>query len=215
MRIVGNGVHKALDHWVGLLRPLIPGPVLLLVPPPPIESEEHIRRNPGEFREKFEQHPLRASGDRLQLWQCQREVTEQYGRQHGLVVLQPPEGVFSASGFLATDCCGADPTHGNANYGRRMVAHVVSALEHAASIRPNVGGHPYVDLPDYAYWKQSISQVDAGAVDPVVHPRFLIQDTDEVATAGSCFAQHISKRLRAGGFRFLVTEQVAGDQQSA
>lgn len=216
LRIVGNGVRKALDHWVGLLHPHISAPVLLLVPPPPIESEEHIRTSPGEFREKFELHPLRASGDRLQLWQRQREVTEQYGKQHGVVVLQPPDSVFSASGFLATDCCGADPTHGNANYGRRAIAQVVSALESAtAPSRPTVVGHPYTGLPEYAYWKQSISEVEGSTVDPVVKPRFLIHDRDQVATAGSCFAQHISKRLRSGGFRFLVAEQPVGDQQSA
>lgn len=37
-------------------------------------------------------------------------------------------------------------------------------------------------------------------------PPFTIDRTDRVATAGSCFAQHIARTLSAGGFGYLVTE---------
>jgi hypothetical protein len=43
----------------------------------------------------------------------------------------------------------------------------------------------------------------------VVSTRFRIGPEDRVATAGSCFAQHISRKLRSVGFNFFVTE--AGD----
>lgn len=66
--------------------------------------------------------------------------------------------------------------------------------------------HPYSDLPDHAFWRRSIARPAPSEVDPVVRPKFLISRTDKVATAGSCFAQHIAKRLAASGFSYLVTE---------
>src|SRR6185503_11057833 len=50
------------------------------------------------------------------------------------------------------------------------------------------------------------ASVPAETLDPVTCVKFRIGAQDKVATAGSCFAQHISKRLRASGYRFLVTE---------
>jgi hypothetical protein len=38
-------------------------------------------------------------------------------------------------------------------------------------------------------------------------PPFLIDRQDQVATAGSCFAQHIARTLSTQGFGYLVTEQ--------
>ncbi|TCZ65580.1 GSCFA domain-containing protein [Roseicella aquatilis] len=38
---------------------------------------------------------------------------------------------------------------------------------------------------------------------------FVIAPGDAVATAGSCFAQHLSRSLAAQGFRYLVTEEFA------
>jgi len=44
-------------------------------------------------------------------------------------------------------------------------------------------------------------------VDPVTSTPFHISQTDRVATAGSCFAQHVSRTLVQEGFRYLVTEE--------
>lgn len=68
------------------------------------------------------------------------------------------------------------------------------------------GDGPYVDLPDTRYWRRSVEQVPADAVDPVVSAPFTIGRGDKVATAGSCFAQHISRTLQKQGFAFLDTE---------
>ena len=60
--------------------------------------------------------------------------------------------------------------------------------------------NPYSGLPNYQYWRKSVSRVDPHMFDPVVSPRFKIKSSDRVATAGSCFAQHISRKLRESGF---------------
>lgn len=42
--------------------------------------------------------------------------------------------------------------------------------------------------------------------DPVTPPPFPIAPTDRIATAGSCFAQHLARHLREGGRELLLTE---------
>lgn len=66
--------------------------------------------------------------------------------------------------------------------------------------------HPYKSLPDYAKWSRAVGRVAAEQVDPVVRGKFTLSRTDKVVTAGSCFAQHIARRLAGSGFNFHVTE---------
>ncbi len=66
--------------------------------------------------------------------------------------------------------------------------------------------NPYGGLPDHQFWRRSVARVEAHLVDPVIAPRFQLASTDRIATAGSCFAQHISRRLVEIGHGFHVTE---------
>ena len=65
---------------------------------------------------------------------------------------------------------------------------------------------PYAAKPDRAFWRRSVAGLPADEVDPVSPPPFRISPEDKVATAGSCFAQHISKTLIRLGFNYCVTE---------
>ena len=66
--------------------------------------------------------------------------------------------------------------------------------------------NPYSSLPDHQFWRRAVARGEGFALDPVVAPRFSIAQDDRVATAGSCFAQHISRSLRRIGFGYWVTE---------
>jgi len=73
--------------------------------------------------------------------------------------------------------------------------------------------HPYRRLPSHHFWRAAVSMAgptglepDAGGFDPVGDPPFRIGPGDQVAAAGSCFAQHIARNLRGAGFSFLQTE---------
>jgi hypothetical protein len=68
--------------------------------------------------------------------------------------------------------------------------------------------HPYTRLPDHCFWRKAVSSLPARDVDPVVRGRFRISRRDRVATAGSCFAQHIARHLSQAGFNYFVTEEV-------
>jgi hypothetical protein len=67
--------------------------------------------------------------------------------------------------------------------------------------------HPYKALPNKSFWNRSVTKPPVGEVDPV--GKFDLQLTPEtkVATAGSCFAQHIARHLQKSGFRYYVTEE--------
>lgn len=65
--------------------------------------------------------------------------------------------------------------------------------------------HPYTSAPPPRFWRSAVSE-QGSLTDPVVHFPFRIQTSHQVMTAGSCFAQHISGRLAASGYGFLVTE---------
>jgi hypothetical protein len=66
--------------------------------------------------------------------------------------------------------------------------------------------HPYKSLPDKAFWKPAIAAPAAGDVDPVGVFDLRITPETKVATAGSCFAQHIARYLRDSGYNYFVAE---------
>jgi hypothetical protein len=66
--------------------------------------------------------------------------------------------------------------------------------------------HPYSQLPKHCFWSRGVADQAGELLDPMTAAPFLIGRQDKVATAGSCFAQHIARHLRAAGFHFLVTE---------
>jgi hypothetical protein len=66
--------------------------------------------------------------------------------------------------------------------------------------------HPYESIGDYARWDRGVAKVPMAEVDPVVRFPLKITPDQPVMTAGSCFAQHISRHLRQAQFNYLVTE---------
>lgn len=66
--------------------------------------------------------------------------------------------------------------------------------------------NPYSDRPDWAFWSRSVAGRSASGVDPMLDAPFHISRTDAIATAGSCFAQHIARTLKDQGYGYLVTE---------
>ena len=66
--------------------------------------------------------------------------------------------------------------------------------------------NPYKSLPNSSFWRRSVSSLSYQEVDPVVKGKYVIKKSDKVATAGSCFAQHVSKRLVGVGFKWINEE---------
>lgn len=66
--------------------------------------------------------------------------------------------------------------------------------------------HPYKKLPDKAFWRRAVERPAFSNVDPVGVFDLRIAPETKVATAGSCFAQHIARHLSKGGFSYYVAE---------
>ncbi|MCF3973392.1 GSCFA domain-containing protein [Paracoccus salsus] len=66
--------------------------------------------------------------------------------------------------------------------------------------------HPYSDLPPHAFWRRAVSDTPADAPVCIAVPKFRLSPADRIATAGSCFAQHLGRALRGAGLTVLDAE---------
>ena len=68
------------------------------------------------------------------------------------------------------------------------------------------GTTPYHAQPRHAFWRDAIARVEPDAIDPVVNFALQVDSHTKIATAGSCFAQHIARNLVRHGFSYHVAE---------
>lgn len=66
--------------------------------------------------------------------------------------------------------------------------------------------NPYRDKPSFQFWRKSVAAPALTDVDPVVNTNIRIGTSTRIATAGSCFAQHIARTLVKQGFDYMVPE---------
>ena len=207
------------SRWVVALSECVPSDSIIIPPPSPIESKVHIRNNPGIFAARIAKFGVNDSDIRLNAWKYQKSLIEMKAVEFGYRFIDVSQQCCGESGFIKPEYVGNDPTHANAAYGQAALEVLIEHLRENSSQKstsrdlhssPRAEAkrkHPYLGLPDRAFWKQSISSVSPEEVDPTGDTCFIVGPSDRVATAGSCFAQHISKRIRDAGFHFLVTEE--------
>lgn len=92
-----------------------------------------------------------------------------------------------------------------------IMGDIISDLRRNGSRSPsarkaNAVTHPYKQLPDHQFWRKAVALVPGDELDPVVTSALKIGPDEKVATAGSCFAQHIASRLSKRGFAYFVAE---------
>jgi hypothetical protein len=66
--------------------------------------------------------------------------------------------------------------------------------------------NPYRSLPDKAFWRRAVAEPARSDVDPVGVFELRLTPETKVATAGSCFAQHIARHLKNSGYNYYVVE---------
>ena len=69
-----------------------------------------------------------------------------------------------------------------------------------------MAGSPYDGLPDRAYWRTAVAVRGPGRLRDLYTPRFPITRTTPIFTAGSCFAQHVHRELKAAGYAVIEAE---------
>lgn len=86
------------------------------------------------------------------------------------------------------------------------VAEMGARISLPTGVTADAPRNPYASARPVQFWKNSVAGVPAAALDPVVDPLFTIGKTDKIATAGSCFAQHVARTLAKSGFNYFVPE---------
>ena len=66
--------------------------------------------------------------------------------------------------------------------------------------------HPYSQLPAQNFWKKFVSDSPWRNLGLNNQPKFTLNNDDRVATAGSCFAQHISRYMKYIGLSPYIVE---------
>lgn len=65
---------------------------------------------------------------------------------------------------------------------------------------------PYEGLPSERFWRTGVAESHPLTIENLYRKKFSISPQDRIATAGSCFAQHISVHLRKAGFTVIDAE---------
>lgn len=68
----------------------------------------------------------------------------------------------------------------------------------------------YQSQPASAFWRSAVVERQAATVADLHRPKFIIDPQMPVMTAGSCFAQHLHRKLDAMGWSVIQTEDIAG-----
>ncbi|MGB0660736.1 MAG: hypothetical protein ACPGNV_11200 [Mangrovicoccus sp.] len=99
--------------------------------PPPVEDTKHLQENPGVFRSRLH---LGISPPELRkaIYDLQAELYAELATELGATLLSPPAPAVTQDGFLHSDYCNNDPTHGNTAYGALLLSLLRSDLTEAA-----------------------------------------------------------------------------------
>jgi len=65
---------------------------------------------------------------------------------------------------------------------------------------------PYDAQPKKAFWRAAVAERPPMAMEDLYAKKFELKKDMEIATAGSCFAQHVARALRKSGFNVLDLE---------
>ena len=64
----------------------------------------------------------------------------------------------------------------------------------------------YEDLPPRQFWRKAVAEQNVLTTTDLWYKKFDIDLEEKIASAGSCFAQHISKRMLKSGFNYQDLE---------
>ncbi|MFX0543658.1 GSCFA domain-containing protein [Roseovarius sp. S4756] len=65
---------------------------------------------------------------------------------------------------------------------------------------------PYQGLPSRAFWRTAVTNRAPTEPGDIYHPKFGVNPSDRIVTAGSCFAQHIGRALKEAQCTVIDTE---------
>jgi len=122
---------KQLEIFLAALREITPDsiPFLHLESPPPVPSESHILKYPGPFRNKIQELGVAPAELRYKFWRAYSGVVQDICSENEITYLPVPLDVMDKNKFLKKEFWNDDPTHGNSNYGQRIVQNAITKIK--------------------------------------------------------------------------------------
>jgi len=68
--------------------------------------------------------------------------------------------------------------------------------------------NPYSELPSSAFWRSGVTDENPYAINNIYKKKFDIKPNTQIATAGSCFGQHVGNYLKRNGYQ-VIDEEIA------
>ena len=104
--------------------------VVCLAPPAPKEDAEHIMKGAETyFRDLgISEIGVTPAIVRLKLWTLQQQALEAFCLKHGMIYLDNPVGTRNEAGYLDRKYYAGDATHGNKEYGSKVLWQVAGLL---------------------------------------------------------------------------------------
>ena len=65
-----------------------------------------------------------------------------------------------------------------------------------------MASHPYSSLPERSFWRSAVAETNPLEWRDIYRKRFNVSPSCRISSAGSCFAQHIGRRLRETAFNY-------------
>lgn len=151
------------------------------------------------------------------VWPVYPEIGERLGIP-GSYLFKPPAQdrdsaarLFELDEFIAGSYAAYDAAPADSLICDRLVTQAAKYADLRSVPRRTMPRSPYSGLPDFCYWRKAVAVPEWDAVDPVVKTKFALSGRDRIATAGSCFAQHIARTLLRSGYNYFVAEQPPAD----
>jgi len=147
------------------------------------------------------------------VWPVYPPLAQRMGNNAAEYVFQfkpTADGTFGLPDFIAASFRAYRETEVDASAHPRLTSDDflrLSALLKTGGMRASpVSSNPYRGMPDASFWRRAVATPPSDEIDPVVSAPFKIDAETRIGTAGSCFAQHIARRLAASGHAYLQTE---------
>ena len=204
--ILDQAVQREIAPIMGALRRSVGGEIWHLESPPPIRSNDHVA---AHLEDRFKASDARVSPAalRYKLWRLHSAAVRRICDDLGIRFVPHPAESVDAEGFLKETFVPANATHAAPSYGGLVLAQMDRMLaDSAPAAATTEGDNPYRRLPDAAFWSRAVARPPMAEVRPLRGFPFRIGPRDRVATAGSCFAQHIARHLANSGYRYHIAE---------
>ena len=106
--------------------------------PPPVPSEDHLKRYPGVFKEKMVEHGVAPAQLRFKLWRVNSLAFREVCNELGIEFLPVPARIQDDDGMLRKQYWNTDPTHGNKLYGAEILRYLAVQLTRVRAQGVNV-----------------------------------------------------------------------------